>query len=53
MKKIISLILCLVMLFSVTGCDNFLAANENNLQGSLDLAEDGIVPESTVRQIKN
>ena len=41
------------MLFSVTGCDNFLAANENNLQGSVDLAEDGIVPESTVRQIKN
>ena len=53
MKKIISLILCLVMLFSVTGCDNFLAANENNLQGSVDLAEDGIVPESTVRQIKD
>lgn len=53
MKKIISLILCLVMLFSVTGCDNFLAANENILQGSVDLAEDGIVPESTVRQIKN
>ena len=53
MKKIISLILCLVMLFSVTGCDNFLAANENILQGSVDLAEDGIVPESTVRQIKD
>ena len=53
MKKIISLILCLVMLFSVTGCDNFLAANENILQGSVDLPEDGIVPESTVQQIKD
>lgn len=53
MKKIISLILCLVMLFSVTGCGDLLAANENVLQGSVDLAEDGIVPESTVQKIKD
>ncbi len=53
MKKFISLLLCLVMLFSVTGCDNFLAANENVLQGSVDLNDDGIVPESTVQQIKD
>lgn len=53
MKKFICLLLCLVMLLSVTGCDNFLAANENILQGSVDLAEDGIVPESTVQKIKD
>ena len=53
MKKFICLLFCFVMLFSVTGCDNFLAANENILQGSVDLPEDGIVPESTVQQIKD
>lgn len=53
MKKFISLLLCLVTLFSVTGCGDLLAANENVLQGSVDLAEDGIVPESTVQKIKD
>lgn len=53
MKKFICLLLCLVTLFSVTGCGDLLAANENVLQGSVDLAEDGIVPESTVQKIKD
>lgn len=53
MKKFICLLLCLVMLLSVTGCGDLLAANENILQGSVDLAEDGIVPESTVQKIKD
>lgn len=53
MKKFICLLFCFVMLFSATGCDNFLAANENILRGSVDLPEDGIVPESTVQQIKD
>ena len=53
MKKFICLLFCFVMLLSATGCDNFLAANENILQGSVDLPEDGIVPESTVQQIKD
>lgn len=53
MKKIIGILLCIAVLLSVTGCGDLLAANENVLQGSVDLAENGIVPESTVQQIKD
>lgn len=52
MKRILSLVLALVILLSLAGCD-FLAANENVLQGSMDIPDDGIVAESTVRNIKD
>ena len=52
MKRILSLVLALVILLSLAGCD-FLAANENVLQGSVDLPADGVVPKSTVQQIKD
>lgn len=50
MKKTISLLLCISMLLSVTGC-SFLSAGENVLQDSMAVPEDGIVPESVFRQI--
>lgn len=50
MKKSISLLLCILILFSVAGC-SFLSASENVLQDSMDIPENGIVEESVFRQI--
>lgn len=50
MKRFLSFLLCVLALFSLSGC-NFLSANKNALQDSIDIPENGIVEENVFRQI--
>lgn len=50
MKKVLCLLLLLAMLFSMCGCEGNFA--QINLQESIEIPEDGIIPESIIKQIK-
>ena len=50
MKKIMSLLLALLLLFSLCGCNRF---SDINLKESIPISESGIIEKSILQQIKN
>lgn len=50
MKKIMSLLLALLLLFSLFGCNRF---SDINLKESIPISESGIIEKSILQQIKN